>query len=126
MIYGLGIDLCRIDRIESAFQRFGSRFAERILTARELDLFARTKRPARFLAMRFAAKEAFSKALGTGFKQKISPSQIGVEQNSAGKPSIYLLGEAHNRAVNDKIDAIHVSLTDEGDYAAAVVVLESS
>lgn len=125
MIYGLGIDLCQVDRIESVYQRFGIRFARKILTDPELELFARSTWPVRFLAMRFAAKEACAKAMGTGFRHRISPTQIGVEQNVAGKPAIYLLGEAAARAAREGIIASHVSMTDEGQYAAAVVVMET-
>jgi holo-[acyl-carrier protein] synthase len=125
MIFGVGIDLCSIDRIESAYVRFGVRFACRILTAAELELFADNRRQIRFLAMRFAAKEAFAKALGTGFKQKIFPAQIGVAQAPSGKPSLYLLGEAYRRTQLIGVHATHVSLTDEGSYVAAVVVLET-
>ncbi len=124
MIYGLGIDLVRIDRIKHAYDRFGERFARRILTAEEQQIFKRNNQSVRFLAMRFAAKEACSKAFGTGFKQGIAPSLIGVTQDPTGKPSLYLDGAARDRAKTYGIAATHVSLTDEGDYAAAVVILE--
>jgi holo-[acyl-carrier protein] synthase len=124
MTRGLGIDLVNIERVAKAYARFGERFARRILTEEELDLFARAKQPARFLAMRFAAKEACAKALGTGFKQNVAPTLIGVRQELSGKPLLYLVGAALTRAESLGIVAGHVSMTDEGEYAAAVVVLE--
>ena len=124
MIYGIGVDLAQISRIENAFERFGQRFAERILGEHELLDFRHTKRPVRFLAMRFAAKEAASKAFGTGFKQGIAPRQIEVHHNRAGKPSLVFSGQAQNLIQQNKIIASHVSLTDENDFAVAYVILE--
>ncbi len=124
MITGLGIDLCEVARIAQAWERFGERFSRRILTGAELAQFSATRRPVRFLAMRFAVKEAASKALGTGFRQGVAPRQIGVEHNAAGKPSLVLEGHAREVAARLGVAASHVSMTDEGAYAAAVVVME--
>ena len=88
MIYGIGIDIARIERFETAYSRFGSRFPERILSADELRAFPRARSAGRYLAMRFAAKEATSKALGTGFKQGVAPRQIGVVRMSVRSPSL--------------------------------------
>lgn len=126
MIYGIGVDLAQISRIENAYNRFGQRFAERILGKSELLDFAHTKRPVRFLAMRFAAKEAASKAFGTGFKQGVAPRQIEVQHNRAGKPSLVFSGQAKKLAEENVITASHVSLTDEDDFAVAYVILEIS
>ncbi|MCC6202137.1 MAG: holo-ACP synthase [Gammaproteobacteria bacterium] len=125
MIRGLGIDLCRVDRVAAVYRRFGVRFARKILTEAELELFERGGRKERFLAMRFAAKEACAKAFGTGFRHGVAPTRIGVAQDAVGKPGLYFLGEVADRAVRDGIVASHISMTDEGDYAAAVVVLET-
>ncbi|MGR8950556.1 MAG: holo-ACP synthase [Gammaproteobacteria bacterium] len=124
MIYGIGVDLAQISRIESAYDRFGRRFAERILGQTELRDFEHTKRPARFLAMRFAAKEAASKAFGTGFKQGVAPRQIEVKHNLAGKPSLVFSGQAKKLTEENKITGSYVSLTDESDFAVAYVILE--
>ena len=126
MIYGIGVDLAQISRIESAFERFGQRFADKILGAHELADFVHTKRPVRFLAMRFAAKEAASKAFGTGFKQGVAPRQIEVQHNAAGKPSLVFSGQARKLAEQHQLVASHVSLTDENDFAVAYVILETA
>ena len=124
MIYGIGIDLAQISRIRSAYERFEQRFADRILGAYELEEFPKSRNPVRFLAMRFAAKEATSKAFGTGFKQGVAPRQIEVMHNKAGKPSLIFSGRVAELASENRIVASHVSLTDEDDFAVAYVVLE--
>ncbi|MCP5145705.1 MAG: holo-ACP synthase [Gammaproteobacteria bacterium] len=125
MIRGLGIDLVEMSRVAAAYQRFGDRFARKVLTPEELAWLPRVTAPARFIAMRFAVKEACSKALGTGFRQGVAPRQIGVVQERSGKPNLVLHGNAQDHARRMGISGSHVSMTDEGGYAAAVVVLES-
>lgn len=125
MLIGLGIDLVKTERIGAVYQKYGRKFARRILAPDELARFDLTKRPVSFLAMRFAAKEATSKALGTGFRQGVSPRLIEVLHNAAGKPSLRLHGEVAEHARRLEIVNSHVSLTDEVEYAAAVVVFES-
>lgn len=124
MIVGIGVDIAEIVRFERAWERFGQRFAERILAANEIAALPRAKNVARYLAMRFAAKEATSKALGTGFKQGIAPRQIELHHAPSGKPDIVVHGNADKmfRAMN--IAASHVSLSDDGGFAIAYVVLE--
>ncbi|MGR8921596.1 MAG: holo-ACP synthase [Gammaproteobacteria bacterium] len=124
MIYGIGIDIAEIARFGRAHERFGTRFASRILTAHERDGLERARDPARYLAMRFAAKEATSKALGTGFKQGIAPRQIGVVHAPSGKPSLAVHGHAAELFTSEGIVAGHVSLSDDGGFAIAYVVLE--
>ncbi len=125
MITGLGIDIVQVERVATVYRRFGRKFARRVLAVDELAAFDRTSAPVRFLAMRFAAKEAVSKALGTGFRQGVALRLIEVVHNAAGKPSLRLHGEVAKLAVLQQVTATHVSLTDERDYAAAVVVFES-
>jgi len=125
VIRGLGIDIVKTERIREVYVRYGRKFARRILSAGELARFDETKRPVSFLAMRFAAKEAASKALGTGFRQGVGPRLIEVTHNAAGKPSLLLHGAAAEHAANLAVAYSHISLTDEAEYAAAVVVLES-
>ncbi len=126
MITGIGIDIVQVNRVESVYERFGFKFARRVLAPDELTAFSRSSSPVHFLAMRFAAKEATSKALGTGFRQGVSLRLIEVLHNAAGKPSLRLHGEVAAHADRQNVVATHVSLTDERDYAAAVVVFESA
>jgi holo-[acyl-carrier protein] synthase len=125
VIRGLGIDIVRTERVREVYARYGRKFARRILTAAELPRFDASKRPVSFLAMRFAAKEAASKALGTGFRQGVGPRLIEVTHDAAGKPSLLLHGAAAEHAARLDVAHSHISLTDEAEYAAAVVVLES-
>jgi len=125
MIYGIGIDIAEIARFERALARFGARFPERILDPRELRGLHEARQPGRYLAMRFAAKEATSKALGTGFKQGVAPRQIGVVHAPSGKPGLAVSGQAQVLFERHGIVASHVSLSDDGGFAIAYVVLES-
>jgi holo-[acyl-carrier protein] synthase len=123
MILGLGLDLCRVTRISEAHARFGTRFLTRCYTPAEAAAALARPQPARALAMRFAAKEAFAKAAGLGFKG-LAPAEIEVTHDALGKPSLALHGRALQWAQTHGLVSSHLSLTDEGDYAAAVVVLE--
>jgi holo-[acyl-carrier protein] synthase len=124
MIAGLGIDIVKTDRIRAVYERFGLKFARRILAEGEMIRLARSRAPVSFLAMRFAAKEATSKALGTGFRAGVSPRLIEVEHNAAGKPSLRFHGAVAAHIQAQGVTASFVSLTDEIEYAAAVVVFE--
>lgn len=126
MIRGIGIDMAEIKRFSETYQRFGMRFPERILADSELRDFARARNPGRFLAMRFAAKEATSKALGTGFRQGVAPRQMYVVHSPSGKPNLAVSGQAARLFETMGINASHISLTDEGGFAVAFVVLESN
>ena len=126
MIMGIGVDIAEIARFKKSMERFGDRLARKILTDSEFKQYPKVKDPARFLAMRFAAKEATSKALGTGFKQGISPRQIGVEHEPSGKPNLIVFGKASLLFNQRRIDNPKVSLSDDGGLAIAFVVLESS
>lgn len=124
MIFGIGIDIAEISRFEASYARFGDRLPRKILTPAELVGFAKARQPGRYLAMRFAAKEATSKALGTGFKQGISPRQIGVEHAPSGKPSLVVSHHAAELFAEHGIVSSHVSLSDDAGLAIAYVVLE--
>ncbi len=123
MIFGIGTDVVRIDRIAATWERFGDHFVERLLLPEERALFDPARRPARFLAMRFAAKEAIAKALGTGFAHGIWVRDIGFLANARGRPEVVF--SARGRAVADQLGAGegHVSLTDEAGLVVAVAVL---
>ncbi len=126
MIQGIGVDIVEVARVEKVWSRYGYRFARKILAVRELDHLAVSKRPVRFLAMRFAAKEATSKALGTGFKSGVAPSLIELVHKPSGKPSLQFHGAVADRCQADNICASHISLADEQHYAVACVVLETA
>ncbi len=125
MIVGIGTDIVQVDRIHSSLERLGDRFAKRILTTVEMELFATHANPSRYLAKRFAAKEAASKALGTGIG-KVSFRHLEVTNNHLGAPQLELLGYAAELQLKMGISSIHLSLSDEVDYAVAFVILEST
>jgi holo-[acyl-carrier protein] synthase len=124
MIVGIGTDLCDIGRIQKALDRYGERFARKILVESELERFRRHRKPAAYLAKRFAAKEAFSKAMGTGIRFPVNWHNVHIENERSGKPvlrfSEALAGLMHSRG----IVAAHVSITDEIGMAGAYVILE--
>ncbi len=123
MIYGIGTDIVRVARIQENLDRFGRKFAQRILTPGELDEFDATNRPAHFLARRFAAKEAAVKALGTGFRQGIDFHHIGVEHDPQGRPLLAFFGPARTLEESLGISTGFISLADEDDHAVAFVML---
>jgi holo-[acyl-carrier protein] synthase len=123
VIFGIGTDVVRLDRIASAYERFGRHFVERLLMPEELAAFEAHKRPVRFLAMRFAAKEAIAKALGTGFAHGIWIRDVGFMQNAWGRPEVRF--SPRGQRVADALGAGegHVTLTDEAGLVVAVAVL---
>jgi holo-[acyl-carrier protein] synthase len=123
VIFGIGTDIVRVDRMEKNIERHGERFAERILTAAELVEFRTEARPAHFLAKRFAAKEAAAKAMGTGFRDGLMLHHIGVTHDQAGKPQLVFTGQAEDFIRRHGITSVHVSLADEQDHAVAFVTL---
>lgn len=124
MIYGIGTDLVEISRIESALGRFGERFARRILSGAELDDFRTNRLPAAFLAKRFAAKEAFGKALGTGLRGTAAWHAIRVERQALGKPELAFSEPLSQDLRARGIGRTHLTLTDERMLAGATVILE--
>jgi holo-[acyl-carrier protein] synthase len=124
MIHGIGTDLVSIKRIEDALFRYGDRFLHRILNESEVAEYAQSSQPARFLAKRFAAKEAFSKAWGTGIGEAVGWHDVSVAHDSRGKPVVAPSAAMAKLFLKEKIVSAHVSLTDEKDHAIAFVVLE--
>ncbi len=122
MILGVGTDLVQRARIEQSLERWGERFARRILSPQELAIFSKHHQPAAYLAKRFAGKEAASKALGTGIGQ-VSWQEISVVNDAAGSPIVELSGAALSLFEARGARHIHVSLTDEKAYALAFVVI---
>jgi holo-[acyl-carrier protein] synthase len=123
MIIGVGVDIVSVERIERLHRRYGERFSTRILAPGEQARLATGVPVAPFLAKRFAAKEALSKALGTGFSDGVRFADIEVFNDPRGRPGIRLTGAADQRARELGVAAIHVSLADERQYAVAQVVL---
>ena len=130
MIVGLGSDLCNIERIAASVERFGERFENRVFT--EVELGKARRRPhtrAATLAKRFAAKEAFSKAVGTGFRRGVFMKDIGVVNAPSGAPTLALAGGAQaalDRLIPDGHEArVHLTLTDDDPWAQAFVVIEA-
>ncbi len=124
MILGIGTDLCDIGRIERALERFGERFAERILVASELERFRRRRKRAAYLAKRFAAKEAFSKALGTGIRFPVNWHNVWVENERSGKPTLKFSRPLAALLKRRGVKNVYVSLTDEIGMACAFVLIE--
>ena len=124
MIFGIGIDVVRVERIAAAYARHGETFAMRILMPQELAAFRPGKRPERYLAMRFAGKEAVAKALGTGFAHGIWVRDIGIVQNARGRPEV--IWSERGDKVRRELGAGdgYVSLTDEAGLVVAIAVLE--
>jgi holo-[acyl-carrier protein] synthase len=125
MIFGIGTDIVEVSRIEDSFARFGNSFAERILNEAEWQSYMQSNTPARFLAKRFAAKEAFAKALGTGLRGPASFQNIGVTHDDLGKPVLDIAPELQQLLDSRGIRYMHLSISDEKALAAAFVVLET-
>lgn len=126
MIIGTGVDITLISRIEGVTAKFPERFAHRILHPVERQAWQRAPYPVRFLAKRFAAKEAASKALGTAIREGVSMQDFIVETGQYGKPLLRLEGRAAEEAAKRGIQHWHLSLTDEGDSVLAWVIAESN
>lgn len=130
MIIGLGSDLCNIERIQASLDRFGDRFEQRVFTP--IERAKGDRRPftkAGTLAKRFAAKEAFSKAVGTGFKRGVFMKDIGVVNAPSGAPTLELQGGAQARldalTPDGHVARVHLTMTDDHPWAQAFVVIEA-
>jgi holo-[acyl-carrier protein] synthase len=123
VIHGIGVDVLEAARIERAWKRFGDHFVDRLLMPQERAQYARTRRPERFLAMRFAAKEAIVKALGTGFANGVWIRDVGCVQNALGKPEVVYSGRGDRVRRELGVGEGHVTLTDEKGLVVAVAIL---
>jgi len=124
MIYGIGIDVVEPHRVARLMDRYGERFARRVLTPLEWPAYGRTVRPVLLLANRFAAKEAFSKAMGTGFRYPVTLQCISVVSNAAGKPGFQFNPALQALVQSRGITGHHLTISDEASLACACVVLE--
>jgi len=123
MIFGIGTDVVQLERVRQVHEKFGERFVERLLLPAELQAFRSYARPVRFLAMRFAAKEAIVKAMGTGFAHGMWIRDSGVVSNAWGKPEIVWSERGRQMCEKLGIGEGHVTLTDEAGLIVAVAVL---
>ena len=124
MIFGIGTDIVELSRIGEIYERFGEHFARRILMDEEMELFRRSKNPVRFLAMRFAGKEATVKAMGTGFAHGVWLRDVGILNNDWGRPVIVWSERGSRVCARLGIGSGHVSLTDDAGLVMAFAVVE--
>jgi len=124
MIYGVGIDLVTVRRMQENIDRYGARFAGKILSTDEMREYHKAARPAGFLARRFAAKEALAKALGTGFSNGITLKHISIRHETDGQPVFRCTGKILDIMAARGISGSHLTITDEREYACACVILE--
>jgi holo-[acyl-carrier protein] synthase len=126
VIFGIGIDVLEAARIQKVFDKYGEHFVNRLLMPGERAQMEHTRRKERFLAMRFAAKEAIVKAMGTGFAHGIWIRDIGVVQNQWGRPEVVYSDRGEKMRRQLGIGDGHVTLTDEAGLIVAVAVLEKA
>jgi holo-[acyl-carrier protein] synthase len=122
VIFGVGTDLVQISRMQETYNRFGERFVERLLMPEERALFDRSKWPVRFLAMRFAGKEATVKAMGTGFRHGMWIRDVGIINNDRGRPLVIFSARGTRVCRELGIGEAHVSLTDDAGLVVAFAV----
>ena len=125
-IFGIGTDIININRLEKSLKRYGNKFKSNIFSKDEIAYCERKKNSGAFYAKRFAAKEAFTKALGTGIRKGVNLKNIDISNNVHGKPFILLKGNLPNylkRKIKSKKYDIHLSLTDDKPWAQATVII---
>ncbi len=124
MIFGVGTDVVELSRVQATYDRFGEHFVDRLLMDEERELFQNNKWPVRFLAMRFAAKEATVKAMGTGFRHGMWIRDVGIINNDKGRPLVIYSKRGLGVCQSLGIGASHVSLTDDAGLIVAFAVVE--
>jgi holo-[acyl-carrier protein] synthase len=126
MIFGIGVDVLEAARVKKLYDKYGDHFVDRLLMPAERAQLGKTKRTERFLAMRFAAKEAIVKAMGTGFSHGVWIRDVGVVQNAWGKPEVVYSARGEKVRRRLGVGGGHVTLTDEAGLIVAVAVLETA
>ena len=126
MIFGIGTDIVEYARIEAMWARYGDRFAARVLSERESPEYQASSKSSRFLAKRFAAKEAFAKAVGSGLRDPVSLRRISITHDGLGKPVLQFDAVLRTHLAQLGITAHHLSISDERNMIVAFVVLESN
>ncbi len=122
-IYGIGTDIIDIQRFDNILAKHPQRFCEKVLTANEIALFETSTQPSHFLAKRWATKEAFAKALGTGFREGILMTDCETQHDELGKPILKIHGKSAKKMAALGVKHCHLSVSDEKDYAIAFVIL---
>ncbi len=123
-IYGIGTDIVEVSRVSTIYARHGIRFARHVLSAQEMPEYSAATFPERFLAKRFAAKEAFAKAIGTGLRGKVTLTNIRITHDTLGKPGLDFEPTLQALVTECGITHCHLSISDEKELVAAFVVLE--
>lgn len=123
MIFGIGIDVVEVERVESSIAQFGDHFTSKLFTEAERDYCESQKRPAIHYAARFAAKEAVAKALGTGIGKDLAWLDMEIRRRESGEPEVYLSGAGEKYAQANQLTQIKISLTHARHYAAANAVI---
>jgi len=126
VIFGIGTDIVDYARIESMWSRYGLRFASRVLSDRESSEYQASPNASRFLAKRFAAKEAFAKAIGSGLRDPVSLRRISITHDGLGKPSLQFDDVLRTHLTQLGISGYHLSISDERNSIVAFVVLETN
>lgn len=124
MIYGIGIDIVAVHRMQENIEQYAERFARKILDEEEMLEYSTAMQPAHYLAKHFAAKEALVKALGTGFRDGINLRDIHIQHAPSGRPEIRYNGKIAETISANGVAACHLTVSDEKEYACACVILE--
>ncbi|MBI5966909.1 MAG: holo-ACP synthase [Deltaproteobacteria bacterium] len=124
MIYGIGIDLVMVKRIERALELWGKRFQRKVFTPGEIQYCLQKRNPAPSFAARFAAKEAFVKALGVGMRRGVHWKDVEVQRGPMGKPVLKISGRAREICQKEGIEGFFLSISHDDEYSSAIVVLE--
>jgi holo-[acyl-carrier protein] synthase len=124
MIYGIGIDLVENDRIEKIIQKWGDKFLSRVFSNREIEYCGRHAQAVIHYSARFAVKESFLKAIGTGLGRGVKLLEIEVVNEESGKPTLMLSGGAREYLKNAGVEKVHLSITHTKNYASAMILLE--